>query len=103
MYHFWIEIYLTCLLFCVSNSVYDYYEGDFDEDQDYNDIDTTTKSSTLSNKKESEGNLINLILLVFVILLNWNQFFNIILYYDIKVKPTLIRSLTKFWSSLVRF
>ena len=59
MCYFWIKIYFTCLLFCVSNSVYDYYEGDFDEDQDYNDIDTTTKSSTLSNKKESEGNLIN--------------------------------------------
>ena len=72
MCYFWIKIYFTCLLFCVSNSVYDYYEGDFDEDQDYNDIDTTTKSSTLSNKKESEGNLINLILSILVILLNWN-------------------------------
>ena len=58
----WIKIYFTCLLICGTNSVYDYYEGDFDEDQDYNDIDTTTKSSTLLNKKESEGNLITLLL-----------------------------------------
>ena len=55
MYYCWMKIYFTSLLFCVSNSVYDYYEGDFDEDENYNDIDATTKSSTLSNKKESEG------------------------------------------------
>ena len=62
MHYYWIKIYYTCLLICGTNSVYDYYEGDFDEEQDYNDIDTTTKSSTLSNKKESEGNLINLLM-----------------------------------------
>ena len=57
MLQYWVKIYISCLLICASNSVYDYYEGDFDEDQDYNDIDTTTKSNDLSNKKESQGNL----------------------------------------------
>ena len=50
-----MKIYFTCSLFCVSNSVYDYYEGDFDDDENYNDIDITTKSSTLPNEKESES------------------------------------------------
>jgi len=99
MHYSWIKIYFTCLLISGTNSVYDYYEGDFDEEQDYNDIDTTTKSSTLSNKKESEGNLIHSLMSFLVFFIELYLTLHYILHYYIKVKLTLIRLLTKFWSS----
>ena len=55
MYHYWATIYVICLLACSSNSVYDYYEGDFEEEQDYNEIATETSPTDILSAKESEG------------------------------------------------
>ena len=52
----WVKIFIVCLLACSSNSVYDYYEGDFEEEQDYNEIATETSPTDILSRKEFEGN-----------------------------------------------
>ena len=55
MYEYLARIYIICLLICTSSSVYDYYEGDFEDDQDYNEIATTSIPTGSLSTEESKG------------------------------------------------
>ena len=59
MYEYLARIYIICLLICTSSSVYDYYEGDFEDEQDYNEIATTTIPTGSLSTEESKGSVNN--------------------------------------------